>query len=1690
MGNEPLLSLLDYLRELANLRTRIVRNVEEYERVYWLADLPKVKGCYTRAWGLLEGGDEDLWVEVCRQPEPRLPAVPKACECWVDRTKLRDSDGIPALSEQIPEPTPPNLPPQTEPREVRFLKLGDYPEVRRKWDAYVRERWLPWREHYQRWKNIAEAYGELFAVHQSLQRLGEEFELVLALGFLTWKKAVGAVRRHVLTARTSLEFDAERGVFQVRPGADGAKLSFELEMLEAADRPPPGLEIDLASKIQESDDPWDSLTIHSALKSLVQALHNRGTYAEDSMHHGETPEFPVLTYAPALILRKRLPQGFLSMIQGIREQVEKGIKPPPALMRWLTLGDPGASRALPQPGQEQGNGVSADSRTYFPLPTNDEQARIVGLLGRHDAILVQGPPGTGKSHTIANLICHLLASGQRVLVTAQTPRALKVLQEKLPEEMRALCVSVLGNDRSALDGLERAVAKISAKHARWDEDQGQQFILQTTKSLEDVERRMAAVDNHLRQIREADSHAQEVAGGAYRGTAQSIAAQWASQRERFSWFRDKVAHDADCPCGPSTLAEFQRLCIEVGAARQAELRQSRPDLSRLPPPEEFNRHVQQERQALATASQYSDVQASRQYEALSRASADAIRALAEAIDRLGVAVDSAKHRPLAWIPNAVYEILADHDMPWRLLQHTTEDLLAGLSESVRATESHEIVLPSNVDSDRLLADAEDLKTHFDKGGRVRRWGMRPSIVKRSAYLLQSARVDGRPCNTSPALALLVERLHIQRTVNRLWAAWQGKAERTTGGLASQVSDVEQQLEALRTVTSVAGPQADAERACAAIPGLPQCPWHSDEAVRKLHQCCAAALAERRVLELRRTMSTLEDAHRQASQVPTAHPAYSQLVAAIEKRDVRAYGRAVEALQALERDGQRLTRRRDLEARLAALAPEFTSSLTGAPDDPLCEQIIPQFTDAWNWARAESWLSGILDDQRAVDLEKDLKNLSARRQQLLAELSAAKAWHAFFGMATDVELTHLKAWQRAVGKIGKGKGKYVGRHQREAQENLDYCRSVVPAWIMPLYRVFETVKPVRGMFDVVIVDEASQCGPDALLLLFLTKRIIIVGDDKQISPQAVGLDKGSVFRLIDRHLGDVELADQFDPETSLYHHAAMREGKSQVVLREHFRCVPEIIRFSNDHFYQSDPLIPLRQYPPDRLRPIVCRHVPGGYVEGSAQKRVNRPEADALVRAVCACNADPYYAGKTFGVVSLLGEQQARHIEQLLLEQLGSEDIEHRRLICGDAYSFQGDERDVMFLSMVAAPNEQYATLTAIPYKQRFNVAVSRARDQLWLFHTVTLNDLNKECLRYALLRHCQNPLAPNIAVNGLALDEIRRLAREARRDREKPPAPFDSWFEVDVFLAITQRGFRVIPQYKVSHYSIDLVVEGLQGRLAVECDGDEYHGAEQFQADVDRQRVLERSEWTFWRIRGAAFYRNQDAALESLLEQLRRYGIEPWVGDDRTILVLEGHVPSEKFEQGARQEEADPEGSSERTKIGDKVTSPYKRARLPREAQEVSETGDAAGNADLPVAEAPAPSLPGADSRSQGEASQGEAVSVGSGEAQVAQVQGKESPGSAGPPAPVTADADAETVDFVQSIDARTWFALSHWARVKNVFQPWARSLLYNIGRRVAQGIPVTVKQARQARRFYEEGLAQGFAPEPDGQLPLFGNEA
>jgi hypothetical protein len=157
---------------------------------------------------------------------------------------------------------------------------------------------------------------------------------------------------------------------------------------------------------------------------------------------------------------------------------------------------------------------------------------------------------------------------------------------------------------------------------------------------------------------------------------------------------------------------------------------------------------------------------------------------------------------------------------------------------------------------------------------------------------------------------------------------------------------------------------------------------------------------------------------------------------------------------------------------------------------------------------------------------------------------------------------------------------------------------------------------------------------------------------------------------------------------------------------------------------------------------------------------------------------------------------------------------------------------------------------------------------MWLFHSIQLADLNPKCLRHALLDYCLRPRTTAAYVHGLNIIELHKLAKDVKRNEVDPPTPFDSWFEIDVFLRIHSRGLTVIPQFEIAGRRIDLVIELSNRKFAIECDGDHWHGPEHYAADLARQRDLERCNLQFWRVRESAFYLDPEKAMQGLWDFL------------------------------------------------------------------------------------------------------------------------------------------------------------------------------------------------------------------------------
>ena len=165
-------------------------------------------------------------------------------------------------------------------------------------------------------------------------------------------------------------------------------------------------------------------------------------------------------------------------------------------------------------------------------------------------------------------------------------------------------------------------------------------------------------------------------------------------------------------------------------------------------------------------------------------------------------------------------------------------------------------------------------------------------------------------------------------------------------------------------------------------------------------------------------------------------------------------------------------------------------------------------------------------RRIVELQDQVKRVTN-------ELIDRKAWAGQLRRTNLAQRQALLGWLGIINKIGKGYGRRVPQLRRDAQLKMSECRESVPVWIMPISRLVENYDFSAAKFDVVIIDEASQCDVMALVALAIARRVIVVGDDKQVSPSAIGQNLDDVDRLIRGHLEGIPNATLYDGRRSMY-----------------------------------------------------------------------------------------------------------------------------------------------------------------------------------------------------------------------------------------------------------------------------------------------------------------------------------------------------------------------------------------------------------------------------------------------------------------------------------------------------------------------------------------------------------------------------
>lgn len=1292
------------------------------------------------------------------------------------------------------------------------------------------------------------AYDELDRLVDELHENPDTLELVVANALLTVGEAENdtapLIREHLLTQHVVAERDGD-GLIRVSLGGGSAPMVHDTHFLAAID----GINLSGALKARTALSEQASV-LGTKVTDLVADWMSRIDIDADRVT-------VALDMRPAIVLRTRGTASALAFYDAILANLRDPAVPVPMGLAQLVRPIEAAQRlsALESTGAIGADELVRDA--LFPLASNVEQRDVLGRLGVDSGVVVEGPPGTGKTHTIANVMSALLAKGQRVLVVSEKAHALHVLRDMLPADIRDLTVSIADVSQDGFDAVVRGVEALAQRKSVFSAPVADAEIDDLCARRDHALTRRDRVLRELWELRAAETEVHDWVAGDYQGTAVQIVRQVLADAERFEWLPGPL--DGGVP--PLDSEEFDGLValLRSTGGSTTRLTQRFPNLAEHLPDPVVMDHICAR---IAGRPQEPMTGTGSLLSVLDGVDSARLIRIKELCEQLAVTSAEVGSFPAPVVDMADRLLAGQAAHLWSRVT-TLSPVIGAAAQRDRDLGAHTVVVDGAGPGDAAIFDAaaDHLRDGGQWRGRLRRSAQQRAVEESGIR----ATVDGHPPTDERSLRRVADHLTVVEAVHqahRLLADLHVPVD-TSGSRSAQLNQLVRLDHQLAWISDLVAGRDRLVRELEAIsPGGPR-PRSVDEVARVAGEARLIAATNDAVLA---EQELAECAYALSAEVERGpSPEGDALVAALAHADadaIRSARRAFVAARA-EYDDQLAVDL--LGLRLRAKAPDLYAQLVATADDPVWDKRGRDLSAAWSWRRAHTWVLEHSDPEAESRCQDELDGIEVDLAQVTTKLAAARAWRASVQRTSVTQIQALQSYRDHMINLGKGSGKHANRFRSAARSAMAEAAGAVPAWIMSISQVAETLPPRPDQFDVVIVDEASQADITSAFLLWLAPRVIVVGDDRQCAPTGLtGTTLDDAFAKLDAQLPDLPayLRDGLTPRSSLF--SLLRSRFGHVVgLREHFRCMPEIIEYSSRQFYRGSPLIPVRQYGANRLDPLRTVRVEGA-ATGQKSALVNEAEANAIATAVADCLADSAYDGADFGVIALQGTKQVDILERALRSRIDAQQWRERRIRVGSPPDFQGDERSVIFCSMVVSDPSAVTALTRAESQRRFNVAASRAMDQLWLFHSVDLDDLSPRDLRYSLLGYLQANAGPVIAPMPTGVPDDERVE------------PFDDLLEQRVFNRLAALGYHVTPKMVINNRMIDLVVLGADARMAVECDGSEFRSTgRQARSDLERERELRRCGWEFARVRASEFELDADRVMATVTAALDARGCKP-----------------------------------------------------------------------------------------------------------------------------------------------------------------------------------------------------------------------
>jgi very-short-patch-repair endonuclease/transcription elongation GreA/GreB family factor len=1521
---DRLIDLFDYVSHMMRLGEKPTFQIKEYRQPFFHEEAFKNKPGITHN---IDSETDTIWLKIERLKRINPPKAPDDIQEWIsvsiDPKAYPKTENIitQTISEKeahkllkdgvlLQDDIQPGLKEEKGSRlcDVHF-RLSNLPEIKNSIEQYISGPWQEWSEAEKPRRETIKTYETFFSLQQDIETQGPEkpLELVWGVGVACWLTNQNTIDHPIVEQLVEIEICDEDGAILIRPRGTAPRAY--LNPFFALNLPGAQTVRDFAKnffdELPEDDvfSPFITETFTPVLRrAAIHIDQPNGEYYPDVLEDKTDRSLPsirdnlVITDTWVIYARRRSDNFIINDLENLKKAINQTEDIPGPVARLVNEPSdqpdhiPGRTgiinvglRGAAASGTFSHNFSQDINNTcpedfFFPKPYNNEQVLIVQRLEKSDGVVVQGPPGTGKTHTIANIICHYLATGRRVLVTSKGESALAVLRDHIPDNIRELTISLLTNEREGLAQLEKSVDILSKRVKTLVPDDLKREIIDTQRRILNLKQQITAIDNELYQW--AEKHLKPLSP-QNQMLPIDLAKRVFINRDKHVWFPDRPAGSNPLKFKP----QFTDNDIhQIRIARKLLGSDLRYAQCKLPNPGDLpdQETVKAIHQNLVNADALENKAQKDNFPSISMTVSDAFQR-AENLLALIKEIISFLHKTASdsWL-RSLFMTWWKHGLKHESNQLFDDliPLLRSISEKRLVVVGYAVEMPDDAVMNSVVCEG------IERAATGKRpFGMMTLGKTPEKNLLKEIRIEGRNPDSQQDWKKILTYLQWRKELTQLCSRWrvissefnlcelQDKGNATGLWISEKLRLIEdgQNIatnkfkELSNEIDALFSKSMDAEKIISSVEEAEKAAEIVDLILSKNLLLRSRSIIETALTTLEKCSGDIVQAFQTFFKTWVGQPQYTANNIADRYREIML---ELDRLTKLQPAMQ--TVRRVVKSVHQSGAKKWAVALLNEKVEHVEDPWTPaDWKESWTWTIHDAYL-------KLIDGRKRIQSLSENRLKLDNDLKKAfekvVELRTFWGLKQRLIMnpgvtSALVMFTKAIRDIGRGTGIRAHRFRKDARDAMEKSYAAVPCWIMPTWRVSENFPPQIGSFDLVIVDEASQSDIMALPALVRAKKLLIVGDDKQVSPTAAFIEEKELLRLKHNYLKGQPFTPLLLPGASLYDLASAVFPNEGIMLQEHFRCVEPIIRFSMQ-FYNNK-IIPLRiPKASERLTPsLIDVYVPHG---AKTRGQLNHAEADAIVEEIVKIIEEPAMVDRTIGVVSLIGAKQAHYIQTLLLSRIGEKFLRHR-IACGDSATFQGKERDIMFISMVECPKTKSAR-TSLMFQQRFNVALSRARDRMYLYRSVTDEMLRPDDLKAKVIRHFKSPME-GVSKN---YEELIELC--------------DSDFEREFFTTLTQKGYKVTPQVQVGPYRIDMVVEGAQdNRLAIELDGDQYHPPHRWAEDYKRQQILERVGWRFWRCWGSSYTLDPEGCIENLIETLTALGIEPLADKDTAPNIFTEH---------------------------------------------------------------------------------------------------------------------------------------------------------------------------------------------------------